>query len=735
MPNIRTFSRSFVGGEVTPEFYGQIADAKFQTGLALCRNYIVLPHGPITNRPGTRFVKATKTAAKRARVIPFVYSNTQTFAIEMGDGYLRFHTSGATLQAGSPAAYNGATAYTVGNLVSSGGVSYYCIAPTTGNAPPNATYWYALPADGTYEIPTPYAEADLFAIHYVQSQDVLTIVHPSYAPRELRRYGATDWRLVTVGFASDLASPGSIAATATTGSGSTTYRYTVTAVDSTGREEGLAGTPDDCTNNLLTTGNKNTITWAAVSGASRYNVYKQDNGLYGYIGQTDELSFVDENITADLSKTPPIQNTPFTGSDNYPAAATYFEQRRSFGGTNNKPQNFWLTRTGTESSMSYSIPTRADDAIAYRISARERNVIKHLVPLNGSLLALTSSAEFGITSTDSGAITAETTSIRPQSYVGANDTQPLVINNTMLFAAARGGHMREMGYNWQAQGYLTGDLSLRAPHLFDNYDIVDMAYAKAPYPVVWSVSSSGKLLGMTYIPEQQVGPWHQHDSYTGDGAHMSAFESVCVVPEGSEDAVYAILKRRINGADVRYVERFSKRHFAVAEDAFFVDCGVTYDGAPVDVISSGLSHLEGEVVNILIDGAVHPQRTVTGGTINLDVEGSVIHIGLPITSDAQTLPLVLEISGAGQGRQKNVNKVWMRVYESSGIYAGPDFDHLTLAKQRTTEPYGSPPALKSGEVAIVVTPSWGDSGQLCIRQSDPLPITITSLSLEVAIGG
>lgn len=734
MPNIRTYSRSFGGGEVTPEFFGQIADAKFQTGLAKCRNFIVLPHGPIANRPGTKFVKAVKTSAKRTRLIPFIFSSSQTFAVEVGEGYMRFHTQAATLQAGTPAAYSGATAYTVGDLASSAGVNYYCIASTTGNAPPNATYWYAMPADGTFEIPTPYAEADLFSLHYVQSQDVLTLVHPNYAPRELRRYGATDWVLSVVSFASDLAAPGSIAATTTTGAGAVTYRYTVTAVDSTGREESLAGTPDDCVNNLLTTGNKNTVTWATVSGATRYNVYKQDNGLYGYIGQTDVASFVDENIAADLSKTPPIQNAPFTGADNYPSGVTYYEQRRVFGGTNNKPQNFWMTRTGTESNLAYSIPTRDDDAIAYRIAARERNAIKHLVPLT-SLLALTSSAEFGIASSDSGAITPASTTIRPQSYVGANDMQPLVINNTVLFGAARGGHLRELGYNWQAQGFLTGDLCLRAPHLFDNYELEDGAYAKAPYPVVWSISSSGKLLGMTYIPEQQVGPWHQHDSYTGDGEHMSEFESVCVVPEDDEDAVYVVVKRCINSASVRYVERLNRRYFVDPEDAFFVDCGVTYDGSPVDTINSGLAHLEGEVVNILVDGAVHPQRTVTSGAVTLDVEGSVIHIGLPITADMQSLPLVLEITGAGQGRQKNVNKVWLRVHESSGIFAGPSFDKLTRAKQRTTEPYGSPPTLKSEEVAIVITPSWGDSGQLCVRQSEPLPLTITSFSMEVALGG
>ena len=43
MPNVRTLSRSFGGGELTPEFYGRIDDAKFQTGLATCRNFLVLP--------------------------------------------------------------------------------------------------------------------------------------------------------------------------------------------------------------------------------------------------------------------------------------------------------------------------------------------------------------------------------------------------------------------------------------------------------------------------------------------------------------------------------------------------------------------------------------------------------------------------------------------------------------------------------------------------------------------
>jgi hypothetical protein len=254
-----------------------------------------------------------------------------------------------------------------------------------------------------------------------------------------------------------------------------------------------------------------------------------------------------------------------------------------------------------------------------------------------------------------------------------------------------------------------------------------MAYAKAPQPVVWFVSSSGKLLGLTYVPEQQIGAWHQHDT---DGV----FESCTVVAEGGEDVLYCVIRRTIGGNSVRYVERMASRQFTDQADAFFVDCGLTYSGAPATTIS-GLNHLEGKTVNILADGAVHPQRVVTSGRITLDHAARKVQVGLPIVADLQTLPIAAQIDGSfGQGRYKNVNKVWLRVYRSSGIFVGPDADNLVEAKQRTTEPYGSPPALKSEEIQIVLTPAWADSGKVFVRQADPLPLTVVSATAEVALG-
>lgn len=682
MANVRTFTRSFAGGEVTPEFYGRIDDAKYQTGLAKCLNFITLPHGPAHNRAGFGFVREVKDSARKTRLIPFSYSTTQTMVIEFGHLYVRFHTNGATLM--------------------------------SGGAP--------------YEVATPFVEADLFDIHFVQSADVLTLTHPNYIPRELRRLGATNWQLSTITFASKLSPPTGVSATPTAGTTPgtpTTQTYVVSSVGPNGLDESTYSAVATCSNNLFDDGAFNTITWTAASGATRYYVYKLSNGLYGYIGQTQGTSFKDENIAADVSVTPPEINDPFLGAGNYPAAVSYFEQRRCFGGTLNAPQTLWMTRSGTESNLNYSIPTRDDDSIQFRVAAREANTIRHIVPLQ-ELVLLTSSAEWRVTSVNTDAITPTSLSVKPQSYIGANNVQPVIVNNNLIFAAARGGHVRELGYSVQSGGYMTGDLSVRAPHLFDNLDIQDMAFAKAPQQIIWMVSSNGKLLGLTYVPEHNVGSWHQHDT-------EGFFESCTVVSEGSEDVLYVVVKRTIGGATKRYVERMASRQFVAAADAFFVDSGLTYSGTPVTTLS-GLSHLEGKTVNILADGAVHPQRVVTGGAITLDVEASKVHVGLPITADLQSLPLAFEAEGYGQGRVKNVNQVWLRVYRSSGIFVGPNPNELVEAKQRTTEPYGSPPALKSEEIQVMVTPTWADSGSVYVRQSDPLPLTIVSMSLEVAVG-
>jgi hypothetical protein len=791
--------------------------------------------------------------------------------------------------------------YTYGNLVTYNGSVYCCIAADTFGAIPNwAQYWYPL-RSSCYEIPNNYAAADLMNIHFVQSADVMTLVHPNYAPSELSRLGATQWKFAPIVFGQTLSAPTGVAVTPTLGykavissitagnngalittvanhslamgdgvyvqngtntgnflmvssvpsdsngnlidnelylmdysgnpveSGDTriavddtmqygtqivdiTRTYVVTAMASDGIQQSAISAEVSVLNNLYVTGSYNTLAWDAVPGAYTYYIYKKENGLYGYIGDTPSLTFADTNIAPDMSITPDICDPVFGSSNDYPGAVSYYQQRRIFGGTANNPQNLWLTKTGTESDMSYSLPIQDTDRIAIAIATREMSTILHAVPLL-QLILLTSSCEISASPTSSDTITPSTICARPQSYIGASNVSPSVVNNAMIFCAARGGHVREMGYQWQIGGYVTGDVSLRAAHLFDGFSIVDQAFMKSPWQTVWFVSSSGNLIGFTYIPEEQVGAWHHHTT-------AGAFQSIAVVAEGAEDHLYAIITRQINGATVNCIERMGSRLYGASQNAFYVDCGATFDGTnttattmtvsggstwgPADTLTvtasadafantdpgsvivftgsdgvtlyrftiqaytsptvvtgvvdkvleadlqgapaaswawarptiAGLTWLVGQTVSVLVDGAVQPQCVVSAaGQITLQRPGVVVQVGLPYTAEIDTLPIALQVDGSGQGRQKNVNKVWIKVYVSGSVFAGPTGGTLTEYKQRTTEAFGAPPAPMTKEIEIVIQPSWGPDGTLTISQSNPLPLTLVGLTAEVAIGG
>lgn len=641
------------------------------------------------------------------------------------DGQSNINTSGSQSGVHTMSFY-----YAAGTQLTHGGQAYQALKDGgAGTQAPPSGNWMRLVAGEPYEIPTPYLEGDLMDLTYVQSADVLTIAHPGYPPAELRRLGPSRWVYAPISFTSAQSPPAGLSSgySGDAGLSTYTYRYVVTAVGETVTEESAASVETSCTGNLFTTGGKVTITWKASPTASRYYIYKFSGGLFGYIGQTTDLSFVDENIAADVSRTPPIDQNPFELSGGYPGAVSYFEQRRCFAGSLAKPQHIWMTKSGTESNLNYSLPIRDDDAITFRVAAREANTIRHIVPLT-DLLLLTSGAEWRVTSVNSDAVTPSSISVSPQSYIGADTVTPVVVANNVIYVAARGGHLREMAYSSNVNGYLSGDLSLRAPHLFDEKLIEDMGFGKAPYPIIWAVSSDGALLGFTYIPEQQVGAWHRHDTLGGK------FESVAVVAEGQDDVPYFVVQREVGGRLKRYVERLTPRHFATREDSFFVDCGLSYSGPPVSTLS-GLGHLEGAEVAILGDGAVFPRQVVVDGTITLDAPVSVAHVGLPLVADMQTLPIAFETAAYGQGQIKNVTQAWLRVYRSGGVSIGPSWERLVEHKQRTTQPWGSPPGLKTELLRMPLPSGWAQEGQICVRQAEPLPLTLVALTVEFAVGG
>lgn len=501
----------------------------------------------------------------------------------------------------------------------------------------------------------------------------------------------------------------------------------------------------------------------------------------------------------------------------YPATSTYYQQRQVFGSSLKEPQTVWMSRTKGYTDYGVSTPVLDDDAVTFTVASREVNEIRHMIELS-ELIMLTSGGEWVMKGSQDGVLTPSSVNVKRQSTIGCSHVPPVTVDSSALFVTEKGTQLRSLGYSFQQDAFIGNDLTVLAHHLFRGHRIVSLAYQRIPYSCVWAVRDDGVLLGLTYLPEQEVAGWHRHDT-------QGAYESVCCISEGGEDAVYVVVRREIGGVVQRFLERFRTRAFSELRDAFFVDCGLSYDGrnatattmaitggtswdhtelltvaassttgvnggsgfgvgdvgdeivfhestagiayrlriVQVDSTTqvkgysnrtlpsgyrgmpradwefahntiAGLSHLEGMTVNILADGCEEEPRIVTGGVVTLDRPAAVVHAGLPIVADLETL----DISSSGQNirdKQKLINHVSLQVQESMGVMVGPDPGHLTEVKQRALENYDETAAPISTLVDLRVQASWNKSGRVYVRQSKPLPITILAVIPEVSVGG
>jgi hypothetical protein len=432
-----------------------------------------------------------------------------------------------------------------------------------------------------FEIVTPFTRGQIFQINFTQSADVMDMVHPAHKPQKLRRFNHDYWTLEPVSLVPSLAAPASATATVVAGGSSAVtqdWKYQITAVIDDGAqvfEESLPVTSNTIT--LKSDRLNANVTWPSVAGATYYNVYKDNAGagIYGFIGRANTTSFADNNVIPTKTDTPPTGADPFVGAGNYPRAVGYFQQRLCYASTDNKPQTLWFSRTGVFSNFGYSFPTKDDDAITWTIASNEVNRIMHLTPLR-SLMTFTDGAEWIIQGQSSG-FTPKTINGDAQTYNGTGPLRPLVLNNVAIYAQERGRTVTAFGYTLEADGFSGNDISVLSPQMLQEFSLVDWDYQQIPYGVIWGAREDGQMVGITYLPEQQVIGWHRHVT---DGKVLS----ICAVPEGRQDALYMCVERMVGGEPVRYIERMAERQLprfggkSIIADAWFLDCALRYDG-------------------------------------------------------------------------------------------------------------------------------------------------------------
>jgi hypothetical protein len=562
----------------------------------------------------------------------------------------------------------------------------------------------------------------------------------------------------------------------------------------------------------------NTITWNAVTGADRYTVYRRDNGVYGFLGDTELLTFKDNDIAPALAISPPAGRNPFD-QDNNPGAVTFYEQRRVFGGSTSNPDTSWFSQIGRFDNFNISNPVQTDDAITAKLAAREVNEIRQYMPGN-DLTVFTSGSEWRVNGGPDTSLAPDTIQQKPQTNWGSSFRPPILIGDTTLFVTDQGHSVRSFGYSLQIDGYTGSNLLLLAEHLVENDTIKDWSRTRDPETRIHVVMNKGNVICLTFDQEQEVIAWSTWDT---DGEFESTASLQGSPGDLSEDSVYFVVKRTINGVVRRNIEVWRQEFFESVEDAFFVDSGLTYDSPvaitaitlanpavitaaghglvvddevdfsnivwvdtvdasfnetqpeqfnggrffvnsvdgdtftvkdeddiPIDSTGwnayiengnvrkavsclSGLEHLEGKMLSILMDGNVETSLTVSNGQVTLPRCSTRVHLGLRYIGDLETLNIESP-QGTTQGQKKKISDVVIRFKRSRGLLIGPSSDKLREMKQREFEPLGEPTELLTGDKKINIPPDWNSNGRLFLRQKEPLPFTILAVAPQIEPG-
>tara|TARA_R100000808_G_scaffold2300_1_gene9375 strand:- start:7179 stop:9740 length:2562 start_codon:yes stop_codon:yes gene_type:complete len=208
-------------------------------------------------------------------------------------------------------------------------------------------------------------------------------------------------------------------------------------------------------------------------------------------------------------------------------------------------------------------------------------------------------------------------------------------------------------------------------------------------------------------------------------------ESVAVIPtDDTEYQTWVIVKRTINGSTRRFVEYINNFDFTETDNTTFnfLDSALSYSGSAATTIS-GLDHLEGQTVSILADGATHPDKTVSSGSVTLDRSATNVKLGLAYKSILQTMRLNAgSQNGTSQAKTKRIYEITIRLYESVGVEVGESLSNMERIPFRTSsDPMDEGIPVFTGDKTVEFRGNYDTDGFIFVRQTQPLPLTILSL--------
>lgn len=733
MAKVAPLQSSFNTGEISPLMEGRVDFDKYKSALKTCLNHIPLVQGGVTRRPGTVFVAEVKTSSAFTRLVRFEFSVTQAYILEFGNLYMRVYRNHGR-----------------------------------NESPPGTPV----------EIVTPYTTAQLPALMFAQSADVLYVAHPSHAPATINRLSDTSWSHTALVFTdgpylNQNQTATTLTFSAGSGSGVTcTASAALFASTDVGRPiraqmpggawgwakiTGYTSTtvvtveivqPFNVTVSLsapATTSNTGTVasnTGLSIGQSVSSTKFPAGTSLVAISGQSVTMS-------ANASATGTDAAAVFGGSTlvttvwrlglwsdttGYPAAVTFYQERLCWGGCTANPQSLQLSVTGNYTShqpTAYDTQGTVIDSHAMNVTLSSNDVqnVRWMSGDANGLLVGTVSGEWSLKpSAIGGALSPTNINADQMTAYGNAQIRAVRAGRTTLMVQRSLRKVRELSFVYYENRYHAPDMTILAQHITLG-GITDMAYQQEPNSILWAPRADGTLLGFTYERDQNVIGWHRHEL----GGTDTVVESVATIPapDGTRDELWMIVKRTIGGATKRYVEYMTKawEHGDDQATSVYFDSALTYSGAATDAIT-GLDHLIGQTVSVKADGASHPDCVVDGsGNIALNREATTVVAGLAYNSDGQCLRNDAgSANGTSQGKVQRTNRVTFRLHDTLGISVGPDFDTLTPRIVRTTSDLaGAAVPLFSGDDSDTWEGDYTLENLVCWRFSDGFPGTLLAI--------
>ena len=523
------------------------------------------------------------------------------------------------------------------------------------NSPTGALTWTGDYYGTTpYQVDTPWGVDDLPYLNWTQSADVMIFARQTTYPQWLGRYADANWVMVPLNHANgpfedvNTDTTKTVTVSAITGTGITiTAAKDIFTSDDVGRffylETKDGGSPWEAAKAVnagdvrVADGKYYTAGSTAITGTVRptHDADSASDGVVTWTYQNQGFgiarisAFVDsKHVLADVKTSFNSScvgtgsykwaKSPWSSANGYPGVVTFHQQRLTFAGSPSKPNTFWMSRTGSYLDFGDSNPIRDDDSVTFTLLSNQVNAVNGLMSL-GTLLAMTEGGTFTVG--DKTPITPSNITADLQGYRGVAPLPPMGVGNAAVYVQHTGQNVRDLTYEFASNSYNGNDLNVFSAHLVNGYQLQEWCFQPSTN-VIWAVRNDGTLLGCTYMRDQEVMGWHRH---TTDGT----YESVCCVPEGDEDAVYVSVLRGTK----RYIERFASRRFSDIRDAFFVDCGLSFDGtnttATKITVSGGTLWDHTETLNITSDAPIfaYPATTdVNDALVFMDADENVYRL-------------------------------------------------------------------------------------------------------------